>query len=116
MNLAEFGSKHVKEEVVALIPSLLIPIVPTMGMTEYPQDPVAAIEVAVVGALDLRDDPLFPRVAVPPVVEPVVFEAVARDLRGHIRPVQVIGPILSLRRIDPTQAQQSHGEGQSLDP
>jgi hypothetical protein len=89
-------SEYVENEVVALVPLLLVPVVPPVGMT-VAEDPVAAVEVVVVRTLNLRDNPLFARIAVPPIVKSAIFETVARDLGRHIRPVQVVSPVLSLR-------------------
>jgi len=43
-------SEDVEVEVVALIELLLVPVVPAVGMAE-PEDPIAAVEVAVVRTL-----------------------------------------------------------------
>jgi hypothetical protein len=96
MNLWVCVSEDVENEMVALVPFLFVPIVPTVRMTEA-EDPVTAVKVAVVRPLNLRDNPLLARIAVPPVVEPAIFETVARDLGRHIRPVQIVGPVLSPR-------------------
>ena len=101
MNLVVCVSKDVEHEVRALVEFLLVPFVPAVGVAEEAQNPVSAIVVPVVRPLNLRDDPLFPGIAIPPVVEPVVLETVARDLGGHVRPVQVIVPVLSLREFTP---------------
>ena len=63
-----------------------------------PEDPLAAVEVPVVRALDLRDDPLLLGVDVEPVVKRLVLEAVARDLGRGVRPVVEVGPVLGRGR------------------
>src|SRR5690348_7586006 len=74
-------SEDVHGEVHALVELLLLPVVPAVGVAEEAEDPVAAVLVAIVRALDLRDDPLFARIAIPAVVQSVILEAVAGDLR-----------------------------------
>src|SRR5271157_3768233 len=115
-NLTGCVSEDVEHEVVALVEFLLVPFVPAVRVPEEAQDPIATIVIPVVRPLNLGNNPLFPRIAIPSVVKPIVLEAVARDLGRHVRPVQVVVPVLSLRRLHPAQAQKSRDEGERLDP
>src|SRR4051794_12606707 len=96
MNLLPRVSEDVEDEVRALVEFLFVPVVPAVRMAEKTEDAVSAVVVPIIRALNLRNDSLFAGVAIPPVVEPVVLEPVARNLRGHVRPVQVIRPVLRL--------------------
>ena len=99
---------------VSLVESLLLPVVPAVGVAEDPEDPIAAVLVAIIRALDLRDDPLFARIAIPAVVESVILEAVTRDLRRNVRPVEIVGPVLGLGRLDPADTRRPRGSGPTL--
>ena len=101
MNLVASGSEDVEDEVRALVELLLVPVVPAVRMAEKTKDAVSAVVVSIIRALNLRNDSLFAGVAIPPVVEPVVLEPVARNLRGHVRPVQVIRPVLACAEFTP---------------
>src|SRR5208337_867462 len=115
-NLTGCVSKDVEHEVVALVKLLLVPLVPAVRVPEEPQNPIATIVIPVVGPLNLGNNPLFPRIAIPSVVKPIILEAVARDLGRYVWPVQVVVPVLSLRRLHPAKAQKSRDEGERLDP
>ena len=99
-----------------LVPLLLLPIVPSVGMAKEAKDPVAAVFVAIIRALDLRDDPLFARIPVPAVVKAVILESVPGDLGRDVGPVEIIGPVLRLGRRDPAEAGDCEGQGEYLDP
>ncbi len=99
---------------VALVELLLVPVVPAVRVAEDAEDPIAAVFVAVVRALDLRHDPLFAGIAIPAVVESVILEAVARDLRRDVRPVEIVGPVLGLGRLDPAAREEAPGPGPTL--
>ena len=99
---------------VALVPSLLVPVVPAMRVAEDAEDPVAAVFVAIIRALDLRHDALFARIAIPAVVESVILEAVTRHLRRDVRPVEIVGPVLGLGRLDPAARETARGSGSTL--
>src|SRR5262245_32600654 len=105
------GSEDVHREMHPLVPLLLLPVVPAVGVAEVAEDPVAAVLVAIVRTLDLRDDPLLPRIAVPAVVEAAILESIAGDLRRHVGPVEIIGPVLSLGRPDPADSGEREGQG-----
>ena len=66
----------------------------TVGVAEDAEDPVATVEVAVVRALDLRDNPLFAGIEIETVVERAAHKSIGRRLGRHIGPVQVVGPVL----------------------
>ena len=67
----------------------------------HAEDALAAVEVAVVRALDLGDDPLLAGIQCRTRRGASVLEPVAGDLGRHVGPVQVVGPILGLRRRKP---------------
>src|SRR5271155_2156313 len=110
------GSEDVHGIVHPGVELLLLPVVPTVGVTEDAEDPVAAVFVAIIRALNLRDDPLFARIAIPAVVKAVILEAVAGDLRRDVRPGHIVVPVLRLGRLDPAEAEDREGQGQHLDP
>ena len=101
---------------VALVPSLLVPVVPTVWVAEDAEDPIAAVLVAIIRALDLRHDALFARIAIPAVVESGILEAVTRHLRRNIRPVEIVAPVLGLGRLDPAAREQREGQGRHFEP
>ena len=61
-------------------------------------------------------DPLFARIAVPPVIQSVILEAVAGDLGRDIGPVEIIGPILRLGRPGSPERDHRQGQRRRLDP
>src|SRR5437763_321726 len=83
INLGASGSEDVEDEVRALIEFLLVPVMPAVRMAEKTKNAVSAVVISIIRALNLRNDSLFAGVAIPPVVEPVVLEPIARNLRGH---------------------------------
>src|SRR5262249_40356412 len=110
------GSEDVHGEVHALVELLLLPVVPAVGVAEEAEDPVAAVLVAIIRALDLRDDALLAGIAIPAVVQSVILEAVAGDLRRDVGPVEIVGPVLRLGRPGPPECAQRDGQGHHLDP
>ena len=110
------GSEDVQSEVIALVPALLVPVVPAMGVAEDSEDAITTVIVVVVRALDLRNDPLFARIAIPAVVESVILESVPRDLRRDVRPMEIIGPVLSLGRFDSAESGDREGQGPRFEP
>jgi hypothetical protein len=110
------GSEDVQSEVIALVPALLVPVVPAMGVAEDPEDAITTVVIVVIRALDLRNDPLFARIAIPAVIESVILESVPRDLRRDVRPMEIIGPVLSLGRLDSAEGGEGEGQGPRFEP
>ena len=104
-------SEDIQDVMVALVPSLLVPFVPAVGMAEDTEHAISAVLVAIVRALNLGHDPLFTRITIPAVVESVILEPVARDLRRNVRPVEIVGPVLRLGRVNPPARGQREGQG-----
>jgi hypothetical protein len=110
------GSEDVQSEVIALVPALLVPVVPAMGVAEETEDAITTVIIVVIRALDLRNDPLFARIAIPAVIESVILESVPRDLRRDVRPMEIIGPVLSLGRLDSAEGGDREGQGPRFEP
>lgn len=81
-----------------LVKFALVPRVMSFGVFVDPAEPLAAIVIPIERPLDLRNDPLLAGVLIPTVVQRLVVVAGPRCLRRDIRPVQVVGPVLSFDR------------------
>ena len=109
-------SKDVQSEVMTAVPALLAPVVPAVRVAEDSEDPVTAVIVAVVRALNLRNDPLFARIAIPAVVESVILESVPRDLRRDVRPMEIVGPVLRLGRLHSAKGGERESQSPRFEP
>ena len=102
--------------VIALIELLLVPVVPAVRVAKHSEDPITAVIVAVIRSLDLRNDSLFARIAIPAVIESVILESVPRDLRRDVRPMEIVGPVLSLGRLDSAEGGEGKGKCPRFEP
>jgi hypothetical protein len=110
------GSEDIQDKVITLVPALLVPVVPAVRVAEDPEDAITTLIVPVVRALDLRNDPLFARIAIPAVIESVILESVPRDLRRDVRPMEIIGPVLCLGRFHSAKRGDREGQRPRFEP
>ena len=107
--------EDIQDEVTALIEFLLASIANACAVVpEQSEDAISAVFVAIIRALDLGDNSLFPRITVPTVVEAAILEAVAGNLGRDVRPMERVSPVLRLGRLGATKAGEGERQGQHL--